>query len=370
MKAFKRGMEREAENRLGLLYNSARPKPMEILSGHGITVGHVKGYRLDLSPPWFQPLPGPLICVFIDNFGGLIIFLWPLTLTVKWLNVCSIWTDDLPERVTGCHHPDLWSSLQSFLQNQSNLGPRTCLPTWYVPYPKLGWQVNLLIRVFLSYWFFPYSAPYFIPLPPGAHSPMSNQTLLSWKSCPWPPSWAQTSRPPPALTDLPGSRTCLTLLQLVTLLLLPHLWLLPSGKSPWNGMLLRTSTQDPPTCAATGILRAQHEAQYTFGEKLHSSRNNSAYPLHKNLTPNGKYFCEIDWWPNEEGLWKVTSIAQDFSVYKLHNIRSSYWQSRACKPAGMRPGNCFIIEYYNDICQHGIFCLCMHLNKISSHHCL
>lgn len=189
MKAFKSGMEREVDDRLGLLYNSARPKPKEILSGRGIAVGHIKGHRPDLSPTWPQALPGSLIHVFIDNFGTLIIFLWPLTLTVKWLNVCSIWIDDLRERATGCHHPDLWSSLQSFLQNQSNLGPQTCLPTRSdVPYPKLGWHVNLLIRVFLSYRFFPYTAPYLIPLPPGTHSPMSNQTSLSWKSCHRPPS--------------------------------------------------------------------------------------------------------------------------------------------------------------------------------------
>ena len=59
--------------------------------------------------------------------------------------------------------------------------------------------------------------------------------------------------------------------------------------------------------------------------------------------------------PNEHGLWKSHLLYRTFQFISL--IVSDHHTGKAvlCKAVRMKSGNCFIIEYYNDICQHGIF---------------
>ena len=67
------------------------------------------------------------------------------------------------------------------------------------------------------------------------------------------------------------------------------------------------------------------------------------------------------------GFVKIISYIQDFSVHKTHNTRSSHWQSSACKAVKLKSGNCSIIGYYNDICQHETFaCVCIQIKFLTT----
>lgn len=64
---------------------------------------------------------------------------------------------------------------------------------------------------------------------------------------------------------------------------------------------------------------------------------------------------------------KITSDTQDFSVHKPHSIRSSHWQSSACKAVKMKSGDYSVTEYYNDICQQEIFaCVCIQIKFLTT----
>jgi hypothetical protein len=114
--------------------------------------------------------------------------------------------------------------------------------------------------------------------------------------------------------------------------------------------LVLGGSQDLPTCADGIMLRFCHEHNTALGK---------TYPLikkqHGKATtqkPNTKEKIALSRLRlTDKGLRKTTSIREDFAVFKFHN-------------------NCFIIGYSNNICQHGIFCLHVHSNKISGHHCL